>query len=525
MAVAYESDGGTVFAAAANNNAVTVPLPATRPVGSLLLFIGWCRLISATITTPSGYTLLSTFTSGTASGGRIWVYGRVVDGTESAPTLVTTGATGTTGDLAGACIFCYSGVDVSGGITSALYDGTPTTTDASGTTTCTYPALSISNNNSMIVRFLARFRDATDTFTFTATWNEREDLGSTNRTGGQFHLQDKLATASGSQASVTVAPSNTTAARYLAVTAALKAQAATNWTQPVDDTLSLADNLASARGVAQAVDDTLALSDLLSPESGSSVSLDDTLSLNDATNFDRDLHATDTLALTDATAFDRDLHLTDTLTLEDALSAGRELAQAIDDGLALADLLTTQADKVLSIADTLALQDSLASQSAFLRELADTLGLADLTDPVKSAGGTDWTQPLDDTLAVADSQAMAVGHGLDLADVIGLADAQTFERAVLITIADTLDLIDLLEIAAGLARTLSDTLELTDLVVFETPSTLATVVFDAPRPVGGTDLGSPSASERDDGTPGGGMDPGDPIGTVYDNPTPAGVRS
>ena len=226
MAVAYQSDGGTVFANAANNTAVTVPLPATRPVGSLLLFIGWCRLISATITTPGGYTLLSTFTSGTASGGRIWVYGRICDGTESAPTLVTTGATGTTGDLAGACIFCYSGVDVSGGITSALYDGTPTTTDASGTTTCTYPALSISTSTAMLVRFLARFRDAADTFTFTATWNEREDLGSTNRTGGQFHLQDKLATASGSQASVTVAPSNTTAARYLAVTAALKAAAA-----------------------------------------------------------------------------------------------------------------------------------------------------------------------------------------------------------------------------------------------------------------------------------------------------------
>lgn len=220
-APAFQSDGGEVFANANNNTAVTIPLPGTRPNGSVLLLIAWCRLITATITTPSGYTLLSTFTSGTASGGRIWVYGRIVDGSETAPTLVTTGATGTSGDLAGAAIFCYSDVDTSGGI-SSIFDGTPTTTDAAGTTTCTYPALTTSLTDSTVVRFLARFRDAVDTFTPTATWNEREDAGSTNRTGGQFHLQDKAPGASGSQASVTVAPSNTTSARYLAVTLALK---------------------------------------------------------------------------------------------------------------------------------------------------------------------------------------------------------------------------------------------------------------------------------------------------------------
>ncbi|HET9666957.1 MAG TPA: hypothetical protein VFP09_09385, partial [Desertimonas sp.] len=221
--VAYQSDGGTVWAAANNNNAYTVTLPATRPVGSVLLLVAWCRLISAAAPTVTGYTLLSTFTSGTASGGRIWVYGRIVDGTESAPSITPVGTTGTSGDVFGTCMYCYSGVDVSGGMTTSIYDGTPTTTDASGTTTCTYPALTIAAATSYVVRFLARFRDAVDTFTFTATWNEREDAGTTNRLGGQHHLQDKQATASGSQAAVTVAPSNTTAARYLAVTLALKA--------------------------------------------------------------------------------------------------------------------------------------------------------------------------------------------------------------------------------------------------------------------------------------------------------------
>jgi hypothetical protein len=227
MAIAYESDGGTVFAASANNNAITVTLPATRPVGSVLYFVGFSRLITDVVgTAPSGYTLLNTFTSGTASGGRIWVYAKEVVGGESAPTFACTSAvTGNSGDLWGACIYCFSGVDLSGGI-SAIHDGTPTTTDASGTTTCTYPtSASNSKVGNQIVRFLARFRDAADTFTPTASplHDEHEDASSTVRTGAQHHFQGRTTTATGTQASVTVAPSNTTAARYLAVTALLKA--------------------------------------------------------------------------------------------------------------------------------------------------------------------------------------------------------------------------------------------------------------------------------------------------------------
>ena len=73
----YQSDGGGVFCTANANTAISVPLPATRPVGSVLLLVAFCRLITATIATaPTGYTLLSTWTSGTASGGRIWLYGQ-----------------------------------------------------------------------------------------------------------------------------------------------------------------------------------------------------------------------------------------------------------------------------------------------------------------------------------------------------------------------------------------------------------------------------------------------------------------
>lgn len=222
MSAQYESDGGTVFAVANNNNAVVVPLAPTRPVGSVLLIPIFSKLITAALSSaPFGFNELGVWASGTAGGGKIWLYAKEVVGGETNPSIAVTGATGTSGELWGACCYCYSSVDLNGGIT-AILDGTPAITDASGTTICTYPALTTAAVDSLIVRLLARFRDAADTFTPTATWTEREDIGSTVRTGAQHHLQDKVAVGTGVQAAVTVAPSNTTAARYLALSIALK---------------------------------------------------------------------------------------------------------------------------------------------------------------------------------------------------------------------------------------------------------------------------------------------------------------
>lgn len=226
MAVAFESDGGTVFAASASNAAITVPLPATRTVGSVLFCFIFTRLITDVLgTAPTGYTLITGFpkSSATASGGRLWLYARIVDGSETAPTVAcTSAATGNTGDLWGAILSCYSGVDTSGGIQN-IFDNAPVLTDASGTTTCTYAAITFAAADSMRVGCLARFSDALDTFTPTASWSEREDASSTTRTGAQVHWQDFLPGVSGAQGAVTVAPSTTTAARYVSLSFGLKA--------------------------------------------------------------------------------------------------------------------------------------------------------------------------------------------------------------------------------------------------------------------------------------------------------------
>ncbi len=223
MAVAFESVGATSYVASANNNAFSPALPATRPSGALLLCFAHTRLITATLATPSGWTLHPDFpkTSATASGGRLWCFYRFADGSETAPSLAFTGpVTGNSGDNAAGFVICYSGVHQ-----TTPFDVATTVNDASGTTTDTYPAITTSTAGAMVVRTLARYQDLAVTFTPTASpaHNERVDTSTTNRTGSQEHLQDLLAGAAGAQAAVTVAPSSTTASRYLAVSVALRA--------------------------------------------------------------------------------------------------------------------------------------------------------------------------------------------------------------------------------------------------------------------------------------------------------------
>jgi hypothetical protein len=232
MPIAYQSVGAVTYVASANNTAFAPPLPATRPTGSLLLLVAHTRLTTATLTTPSGWTLLTGFprtSTTTPSGGKLWVFGKEVVGGETAPSLAFTGpATGASGDNCAGFVICYSGVDVSSSLAN-VFDAAVQFTDAAGTTTCTYPAITTATNGAQIVRTLCRYQDLAVTFTPTASpvHAERVDSSTTNRTGSQEHLQDMTAATAGVQAAVTVAPSSNTSIRYIAATMALKPTAPT----------------------------------------------------------------------------------------------------------------------------------------------------------------------------------------------------------------------------------------------------------------------------------------------------------
>ena len=110
--------------AAANNVAATTnlatPLPATRENGDLLLLFTACRTAGpAAPATPAGWTLLGNV-GGT--NGRIVLFGRVVDGAETVPTVswtgLTTGTTSATPVIAQ--MAAVEGLDTAGGIGSIV---------------------------------------------------------------------------------------------------------------------------------------------------------------------------------------------------------------------------------------------------------------------------------------------------------------------------------------------------------------------------------------------------------------------
>jgi hypothetical protein len=145
----------------------------------------------------------------------------------------------------------------------------------------------------------------------------------------------------------------------------------------------------------------------------------DTIGLADSAALQADYARTipDTVALADAQTVARSIALAvpDTVGVTDFLALARDVAQAVADSVALADLATPAAGKgatvndtvavadavrfdlAMTIADNVALTDVVAQAEEI--HIADTLALSDLCDPVKSTGAVDWAQPLADTLA------------------------------------------------------------------------------------------------------------------------------
>ena len=140
MAMAFRAAGTWSFT---SNNVgspftCTPGAPTGKTVGDTLVLICESRSITATVATPTGWTLHPDFPkrSGTASGGTIYVFLRIADGTATdTPSPVWTGlTTGTSGDSSGAGILCYSGGSI-------LVDGSAQVSDlAAQTTTSVIPS-------------------------------------------------------------------------------------------------------------------------------------------------------------------------------------------------------------------------------------------------------------------------------------------------------------------------------------------------------------------------------------------------
>lgn len=206
----------------ANPTSLTPTKNASTVNGDLMVLITASRNIAATVGTPTGWNIVSGFpkASATASGGKIYAYTRIADGTANdAPTVTWTGlTTGASGDSCSARILSYQN-----GTETA--DGTPpAANDAASTTSITIPAHVTSLAQSLVIGVAIRINDTAHTFTV-ATFTERQDGHTTSGTGHGTEVSEKINAAAGSSGTATVTPSNTTSSRTLAVSFGLAAAA------------------------------------------------------------------------------------------------------------------------------------------------------------------------------------------------------------------------------------------------------------------------------------------------------------
>lgn len=212
----------------ANPTNLTPGLP-TRVTGDLLLIWTWSRSNTATVSAPAGWVVLAGFPlrSATASGGTVYVFARVSDGGDAAPTVTWTGlATTTSGDASGAVICSYSGVETLAGAANVL-DGSAASSDQAGSTaTVTIPSVTTSFDRSLRLGLaLKLLESAGATWTIPSGWdNEEADLNTTTGTGHFVEIADDLLVAIGATGTATATPSVTTSSRALGVSLALKAR-------------------------------------------------------------------------------------------------------------------------------------------------------------------------------------------------------------------------------------------------------------------------------------------------------------
>lgn len=222
----FHAAGTVVFSSNSVANPLTLsPLRPTRSQGDLLLCLTWSRSIAATVGTPAGWALLAGFPlrSGTASGGSLYVFAQVVDGTDTDPSIVWTGlTTGTSGDSSGAVVCSYTGIDVSQGAGAALA-GTATSSDQAGSTTAvTVPSVTTTRPYSFAVGFVLKILDSAMTWTPPTGWAEEVDSSTTSGTGHGLEVSGLRFAAVGATGAVTAAPSVTTSSRALGCALALK---------------------------------------------------------------------------------------------------------------------------------------------------------------------------------------------------------------------------------------------------------------------------------------------------------------
>ena len=221
MAAAWKNTAARAQSAnsVANPTNLAPALP-TRAAGDLLIIVTTCRSITATVATPSGWTIWPGFPkrSATASGGSIYVFYKFSDGTDSVPTVAWSGvATGTSGDSSQATITSCTGADP----TTPSDQTVPTPTDASAANP-SIPSITTVTAEALVLGIAMKVSDTAQTGTIANSFTERGDNHTTTGTGHIQYVATRDMASPAATGASTVTASSGTAARCLSVPIAIK---------------------------------------------------------------------------------------------------------------------------------------------------------------------------------------------------------------------------------------------------------------------------------------------------------------
>jgi hypothetical protein len=218
---------GTVAASAnnvANGAFPTGPgAPAGKAVGDMLVLVISSTHNAFTVTTPTGWTLATSKASGTALGGKVFVYTRIADGTAAdTPNPVLAGlTTSTTGTPAQAVILAFTNL-------TETQDAAAVSSDlAAQTTTTAIPSITTTVDKDMVIGIAIKMGETSGQTSTVATFTERVDVSTTSGTGYIMEVSTLVKTPAGATGTATVTWSATGSQRALAVTLSFKATLST----------------------------------------------------------------------------------------------------------------------------------------------------------------------------------------------------------------------------------------------------------------------------------------------------------
>jgi len=218
----FRSAGTWTFSANnVSNTTLTPGAPSGKAVGDLLLLVVTSTSNAYTVSTPSGWNLMTNYpkASGTSLGGKVYLFTRIADGTGTdTPGVVFSGlTTGTSGTPGGVGILAFTNLTETQDATAVLQD-----LSAQGSTS-TITGITTATNHSMVINVAIKILESSGQTATVTTYTENSDNSTTSGSGyinENSHLDKATAGASGSG---TITWSATTSARALITTIALKA--------------------------------------------------------------------------------------------------------------------------------------------------------------------------------------------------------------------------------------------------------------------------------------------------------------